>query len=224
LEWEFRIGQALPATDAVARFVTGLAMANNEWHRTMTLMPMTDPTEATPEERGLRIMLARQQAALCYEGITFVKAARRSSHVVTFMNDLNTGAKKHYADLSEATDKKSPFYLPWLRGHRNVTLHVPAVTPSKGERGVTLTEALTEAAGRLGRVSHDGTFRTVRFGFADVVAEEFLPWEEERDLMKHLSRALLALGGFAHEALDAYLEGLPLGVVQRIAEGEPAHR
>ena len=39
-------------------------------------MPMTDPTEATPEERGLGIMLARQQAASCYEGITFLKGAR----------------------------------------------------------------------------------------------------------------------------------------------------
>jgi hypothetical protein len=217
LEWEFSIGQALPATDTVARFVTGLAMANNEWHRTMALMPMTDPLEATPEERGLRIMLARQQAALCYEGITFIKAARRSSHVMTFMNSLKAEAKKHYSDLIEATDKKSPFYLPWLRGHRNVTVHVPAVTPFKGERGVTLTEALTEAAGRFGRVSHDGTAKAVRFGFADVVAEEFLPWEEERNLMKHLSRALLALGGFAHEAIDAYLNALPPGVVRRFA-------
>jgi hypothetical protein len=184
----------------------------------MALMPTSDPTEATPEERGLRMMLARQQAALCYEGITFIKASRRSSRVVTFMNGLDVGAKKHYADLIEATDKKSPFYLPWLRGHRNVTLHVPAVTPSRGEPGVTLTEALAEAAGRLGRISHDGTVKTLRFGFADVVAQEFLPWEEERDLMKHLSRALLALGGFAQKAISAYFKALPPGVVQRIAE------
>ncbi len=161
-------------------------------------------------------MLARQQAALCYEGIAFIKSARRSSRVVTFMSGLSAEAKKHYSDLIEATDKRSPFYLPWLRGHRNVTLHVPAVTPSKGEPGVTLTDALAEAAGRLGHISHDGTVKTVRFGFADVVAEEFLPWEEEDDLMKHLSRALLALGGFAHKAINAYFRALPADVVQRI--------
>lgn len=187
-------------------------------------MPTSDPTAVTPEERGLRIALARQQAALCYEGITFIKAARRSSRVVTFMNGLSTDTRKHYSDLIDATDKKSSFYLPWLRGHRNVTHHVPVVTPSKGEPGVTLTEALAEASGRLGRISRDGTVKTLRFSFADVVVEEFLPWEEEPDLMKHLSRALLALGGFSRNALSAYFKVLPPGVVQRIAEDETAHR
>jgi hypothetical protein len=54
----------------------------------------------------------------------------------------------------------------------------------------------------------------VRFGFTDAVSVQMLPWEDP-NVMKHLSRARLALGGFVHEAVDAYLNALPPGVVPR---------
>lgn len=77
-----------------------------------------------------------------------------------------------------------------------------------------LAISLREASRLSGYVSHEDTVGSVRFGFADVVSVHMLPWNDP-NVMKHLSRARMALGGFAHEAVDTYLKALPPGVVQQ---------
>jgi hypothetical protein len=62
---------------------------------------------------------------------------------------------------------------------------------------------------------HEDSVASVRFGFADVVSVQMLPWDDP-NIMKHLSRARLALGGFVHEAVEAYLRSLPTGVVRQV--------
>lgn len=215
MRYSFNIGEAFPSSDEVARFVTGLAMSNNEWHRSMAVMPQDDPAEATEEVRGARLMLARQQAATCYEAIDFIDSARRQfPQVASFIDGLGPEAQEHFSHIKEAVDPKSPFHLPWLRDHRNATMHVPELHPEKYKRGTEdMANALDKAAPLEGIVTHDDTVRTVRFGFADAVSVHLLPWDDP-DVMKHLSRARMALGGFVHEALEAYMRSLPPGVVK----------
>jgi hypothetical protein len=216
-EWRFTMDQAFPAADEIARFVVGLGLINNEWHRTMKLMPKDDPLDVTDDERGIRLMLARQQAATCHEAIDFIANARHHyPKIGEFIDSLSDEAKEHYRQFNEAAEPQSPYYLPWLREHRHVTLHVPELHPDRYVHGKdAIANALAEAGPLEGAVFHEGSVASVRFGFADVVSVQMLPWDDP-NVMKHLSRARLALGGFVHEAVEAYLLSLPHGVVRQV--------
>jgi hypothetical protein len=219
-EWIFKMEKAFPADDELARFIVGLGLINNEWHRTMELMPKDEPPEATDEARGVRLMLARLQAATCHEAIKFIATARKNypDTIGAFIDGLSAEGHEHYSQFNEASDPNSPFVLPWLRDHRNVTLHVPELSPSRYDGGNdAIANALRKAAPWPGKVSHEDTVRSVRFGFADVVSVQMLPWDEP-NVMKHLSRARLALGGFVHEAVETYLQALPADIVSRVQE------
>jgi len=69
----FKIGDAFPASDPVARFITGLAMTN-DWLRSLEEMFKLGDT---PEEAGRQMSLLRRQAALVHEAATFITDARR---------------------------------------------------------------------------------------------------------------------------------------------------
>ncbi len=212
--------QAFPASDEVGRFVVGLGLIVNEWHRTMELMPKDEPAESSENVRGIRLLLARQQAATCHEAIKFIADARHNyPKVGEFIDSLSADTREHYRQLKEAVDPDSEFHLSWLRDHRHVTLHVPELHPNRYAAGKdAIASALEKAAPLDGSVSHNDTAGSVRFGFADVVSVQMLPWDDP-NVMKHQSRARLALGGFAHEAVEAYLKALPEGVVGQV---EPA--
>lgn len=137
--------QAFPAADEIARFVVGLGLINNEWHRTMKLMPKDDPLDVTDDEHGIRLMLARQQAATCHEAIDFIANARHHyPKIGEFIDSLSDEAKEHYRQFNEAADSNSPYYLPWLREHRHVTLHVPELHPERYAHG---KDAIANALG-----------------------------------------------------------------------------
>ncbi len=214
--------RAFPADNEVARFVVGLGLVNNEWHRTMELMPKVEPAKATENERGIRLMLARMQAATCHEAIKFIAESRHFyPKIGEFIDSLSDEAQEHYRQLKEAADPASPFHLSWLRDHRNVTLHVPELHPAKYASGndviANALNAITEGTPQQGSVSHEDTVGSVRFGFADVVSVQMLPWDDP-NVMKHLSRARMALGGFVHEGVETYLLSLPPGIVRRVAD------
>ena len=71
----FKIGDAFPASDPVARFITGLAMISNDWLRSVEDMFKLEGD--TPEEIGRRASLFRRQVALVHEAATFITDARR---------------------------------------------------------------------------------------------------------------------------------------------------
>lgn len=219
-EWRFPMEQAFRPDNEVGRFIVGLALIANEWHRTMKLMPRVEPAAATDDERGIRLMLARTQAATCHEAMKFIAESRHFyPKIGEFIDGLNAQAQEHYRQLREAADPASPFHLSWLSEHRNVTVHVPELRPASYASGNdTIANALTaieEGTPQDGAVSHEETAGSVRFGFADVVSVQMLPWDDP-NVMTHLSRARIALGGFVHEAVETYLLALPAGVVRRV--------
>jgi hypothetical protein len=75
--YTFDIEKAFPEGDPVARFVTVLAMIINDWHRTMAMMPTSSGED--PETRGIRLMLARQEAAACFEAAKFIAKSASAS-------------------------------------------------------------------------------------------------------------------------------------------------
>jgi hypothetical protein len=92
----FKIGDAFPASDPVARFITGLAMISNDWLRSVEEMFSLGDT---PEEVGRRVSLFRRQAALVHEAATFMADARRMFPQVASFID---GSKRRHAIVASA--------------------------------------------------------------------------------------------------------------------------
>jgi hypothetical protein len=129
----FVIGEAFPASDPVARFVTVLAMISNDWLRLFELMRGTLETEA-----GLHLLLFRQQAALHHEAADFIRIARRRFHaeVDVFVRRLAPSARENCERVVGGIDSRSAHYLgAWVEEHRNVTFHYPTLHPEKARAG-----------------------------------------------------------------------------------------
>jgi hypothetical protein len=88
----FKIGDAFPASDPVARFLTGLAMISND--SLCSVEDMFKLKGDMPEEIGRRISLFRRQEALVHEAATFITDARRMfPQVASFINGLEVKAR-----------------------------------------------------------------------------------------------------------------------------------
>jgi len=206
------IADAFPESDPVARFVTVLAMVVNDWHRTMQMMAaiaLSDPNSEVPEARGIKLMLARQEAAGCFEATKFVADSRkRFPEIETFVKGLGADAQQYIAAVEATVDKNSPEYQAWLEDHRNVTSHYPELVR---ERYVAGKEEIANALKRTakknvrGTVTVGDTDRTLRFHYADEVAVHLLPdIADNPDLLSKLAEARVAAGRFAGLAFAAY--------------------
>jgi hypothetical protein len=142
--------EAFPASDPVARFITGLAMISNDWLRSLEEMfKLSD----TPEETGRRISLFRQQAALVHEAATFITDARRMfPQVASFLDGLEPTARNGCKRLIAAVDPNSPEYPgEWLEDHRNVTHHYPKMHPEAAKHGWSGGDGLRTGSSRRHR-------------------------------------------------------------------------
>jgi hypothetical protein len=212
-ESTFNIGAACPADNAVARFVTVLGIVNNEWHRSMYLMNLT---QDDPDGAGIRLQLTRSQAASLLEATKFVTDSRkRFPEVEAFVNGLDANAQQNLDRLSAALDPNSPHFMDWLKDHRDVTNHFPKLHPAAYANGdEEIANALANAAPHTGTITTGETQAKERFGFADGVAVQLLPdIVKNPDEIKKLSAARIALGAFVRAAIAAYMHGLPAGVV-----------
>jgi len=205
----FVIGDRFSASDPVARFVVVLAMIWNEWNRSTALMPKVDPSEARDEDRGVRLMLTRQQAAAFIEAAEWIEKSRRlfPNDIGPFLDRLGAEAKDHLQRALAALEPKSEHYLDWLKDHRNVTAHFPKLHPLAHANGdEEIGNALGAAADLVGSVDVAETYAKTRFHFADVVSVQLLPdITENPDEIKKLSEASIALGFFAFRAIETYL-------------------
>lgn len=210
----FKIGEGFPADDPVARFITVLAMISNDWLRSINdLITLEDSTDL--DAGGRRVALFRQQAALHHEAASFIRSAkRRFPQVETFVSTLPVEAREEFDQVSGGVDPASPHYHgDWLANHRNVTFHYPEMHPEKAGHGQEeITEAL-QAAGDLESFIEAGDhFGSVRFSFADEVAAQWLPADDDlEEILVKLREAALALARFAQRAAEAYLESRPPG-------------
>ena len=102
----FRVGDAFPATDAVARFITVVAIMSNDWLRLESQILKVDRTD--PDEGGIRVMSFRQQAALYHEAASFITDARRMwPEVAAFIDGLDDEARQHCERVIGGIDSRS---------------------------------------------------------------------------------------------------------------------
>jgi hypothetical protein len=212
--YTFSIADAFPANDPVARFVTVLAMVINDWHRTMEMMVTAsaeDPEGKQAETRGIRLMLARQEAAACFEATKFIDNARkRFTEIEAFVQSLGPEAQEYIDAVEAAADRRSPERLGWLEDHRNVTSHYPELSREKHAAGnEEIANALMKTASidLHGTVTIGETDHSLRFHYADEVAVQLLPdVTKNPELIKKLADARMAIGRFAGLAFAAYRE------------------
>jgi hypothetical protein len=207
----FKIGDAFPASDPVACFITGLGMVSNDWLRSLEEMFKLGDT---PEEVGRRISLFRRQTALVHEAASFITDARRMfPQVANFIDGLEAKARTGCERVIRAVDPKSPEYLgEWLEEHRNVTHHYPKMHPEAAKHGQEeMANALAQAADIESTIDSGRYFGEARFRFADEVGVQLLPPLEDRTWMEDLRDVAMALADFAQRAAQAYLEARPAG-------------
>jgi len=160
-------------------------------------------------------MSFRQQAALHHEAADFITdAERRFPDVKAFIEGLEQEAQDECAQVTGGIDPKSPHYLgDWLADHRNVTFHYPEMHTDKAAHGKEeILQALRDAATLEGTITARDSFGTVRFGFADDVAVQWLlDVETQVHLIEQLRESVLALARFAQRSAGAYLRSRPEG-------------
>ena len=216
----FKIGDAFPASDPVARFITGLAMISNDWLRSLDHMFKLEGD--TPEEKGRRVSLFRRQAALVHEAATFITDARRMfPQVATFIDGLEVKARDDCEHVIGAVDTGSVHYLGgWLEEHRNVTHHYPKMHSAAAEHGKEeMANALAAAADIESTIDSGQRFGDARFRFADEVGVQLLPPLEDPSWVERLRDTAMALAELAQRAAQTYLEARPAGTftVERTA-------
>jgi hypothetical protein len=229
-EYTFRIGDAIPATDPVARFVAVLAMIYNDWRRTMASMAVAG---RDPDRMGIRLLRFRQLVGYSHEATKFLKDSRERypDTVDKFVRRLNEEALNEYDKVFTALAPVEQ----WARRQRNVTFHYPVMVPKKVEAGRDpFANALAAAAADkdTSSATFGPRYRDVRFDFADAIAVHLLgfklPEQEDEfsELVQALREAHLALGHFVLAVVSTYLGWLPPGVtssqVPRSMSGPPA--
>lgn len=121
----FKIGEAFPADDPVARFITGLAMISNDWLRSLEDMFGLEGESA--EETGRRVSLfvdrprwstKRRRSSLMLAGC--------SRPVARFVDGLDTETRDRCERLIAAVDRAPR--ATWATGWR-ATATSPTTTP-----------------------------------------------------------------------------------------------
>jgi hypothetical protein len=208
-----KIGDAFPASDPVARFVTVLAMVSNDANRSID--ELLEVEDGPPDSGARRMMLFRQQASFFFEAATFIGEARsRFPEIRDFIAGLPQEARDECAHVVGGIDPSSSYYVgDWLRNHRNVTFHYSEMHPDKAAHGKEeITKALEDAAELPGTVYVSDELGGVRFWFADEVVAQWLPPDESKPAtIITLRDALMALVRFTQRAFAAYQSHRPDG-------------
>jgi hypothetical protein len=188
----FTIGDAFPASDPVAEFVTLLAMMSNDTLRLLSRVPF--PGGYYFDAPELRIVSLRVQAALQHEAAEAIRTTRAfSQDVRDFLNSLPSAARNDLEFVIR--DEPGGFSAPDPAG------------PDLGEErayGGDVASALAAAAGIEGAITSQGPDEILRFDFADEIAERMLP-ADDLALATRLHDDALALARLARAAVNEYV-------------------
>jgi hypothetical protein len=217
----FKIGEAFPADDPLARWMTVCAMAANDlllvnrW-----LIPKLKEEE--PSEPYESTYLGRLAAAHLFEAATFLKKSdKRLPAVHGLVAGLSDDAQVAYAELLAIGDGGSGKFYGQLKHARNMVFHYQALIQGESEDYEHLKLAM---AGHATDEEEQGIQRGkiedipppitgFRSFFADDVATEMLlPGDTEKDfgtfvgtLAEHIGRYMV----FLKAAFNAYTHTRP---------------
>jgi len=214
----FKIGDAFPADDPIARWTTALAMAANDVVYLNVRMIEGD----LPAE--LNIYYFRLVASHFIEAVDWIGDTRHTwAEIDEFIRSLDEDSQARCDRLLAFADKKHPLHET-LRRSRNTLFHYPAMHPEKERAGAEeLANALTDAKELEGWIEDGGHYATFRATFADTVALQFLTGREEQaiELADELNEPVFELVEFAMAVLLAQLRRTPKHKTHLWREGEP---
>ena len=219
----FKIGEAFPADDQLARWMTIYAMALNDlllinrW-----LIPrLQDEVTTEPHET---FHLGRLAAAHLFEAATFLrKSNKRLAVVREFVAKLDEEPRAAYADLLKIGDGGQGKFAKQLKHARNMVFHYQALLTGQGEEHERLKQAMRGHAddereqgitrGKVEDIPPPLTgFRSL---FADDIATEMLlPEDTEQEMSsflgnvaEHSARLMI----FGKPAFNQYTHTRPAG-------------
>jgi hypothetical protein len=199
---EFEIGEAFPADDPVARWLTALSISHNDIrHGNLRLVEPDQPAH----EAIYYFRLVASHFKEIAEDLD--QAYADWPEVKQFVDGLPTDA---LADFRTVLEVASNLEVD-LGRLRNTSFHYPQLDKRKAAKGrEKLQQAMQNAAGLSSRITVGPRFGDVRLDFADEVVVQFIGEDDvARPLMHQLQQGVLAFWRFCHHALDAYLRALP---------------
>jgi hypothetical protein len=186
------MGDALPASDTVARFVARLAMLSNDTLRLLSQLPPVRAYYFDESRRGVTSL--RLQASLRREVINVIQSSCRDDiAVIRFVASLPVAARR---DLACVLGRVSLVEGSFASSG--------GAAEADSAPTVALEEALRGSADEEVTFSAFGAGFFLRFDFADVIAER-LALEPDGDCVAELTDAALALGRFAEATVTAYV-------------------
>lgn len=221
----FEIGEAFPAEDPVARFVTMLAVICNDVVRTAEEMARVDLNRSR-EEQARQVRIIRWLLATHFEAVDFIKESeRRNRGPIAKLLARSPEAEVMLRRVLETTNPSSERYFgASLKTARNTTFHYSTVDPNTVRHGTEdVFNALTSAADATDTIEARGTHvRDLRFWFADQVVLEWLPpINEQGELINRIMAANDELIHFTEHVVALHLTALPTGVVMWEIEPPP---
>lgn len=214
----FKIGDAFPADDPIARWATVLGMAANDAvHLNVRMIEGDLPPE-------LMVYYFRLVASHFIEAVEWIGRTRRTwPEINEFIGSLDQDSQARLDRLLAFTDKTHPLY-DTLRRSRNTLFHYPVIHPERERAGAEeLANALNEAKELRGWIEHGEPYATFRATFADTVALQLLSAssEETTELADQLKGAVGELVKFTTAVVMARLRQIPPHQTQLWRQGEP---
>jgi hypothetical protein len=214
----FRIGDAFPADDPVARWATVLSMAtNNAIYLNVRLVEGDLPPEQT-------LYYFRLIAAHFFEIATWLKETRKPwPEIDELVNSLDKDAQERYDNIVAFASQKHPLHKR-LSESRSTIFHYPAMHPAREAAGAEeLANAMREAKQSVGWIEGGDAYATFRAAFADEIALQFLATtdEETEGVMDALHGPVFELVELTEAVLLAHLKTLPTDATTIWRKGEP---
>lgn len=214
----FKIGDAFPARDPIARWTTALAMVAND---VVYLNVRMIEADLPPE---LNIYYFRLLASHFIEAVDWIGQTRHKwGEIDEFVRSLDEDSQASCDRLLAFADRKHPLHET-LRRSRNTLFHYPVIHPEKEKAGAEeLANALTDAKDSEGWIEDGGHYATFRATFADTVALSFLTGSEDEtsELANQLNAPVFELVEFATDVLLAQLKRTPKDKKRLWRQGEP---
>jgi hypothetical protein len=211
----FRIGDAFPADQPIARFVVVFLLALND------LLPRN---ERLTEERDdklpphERVYLARLVGSHLFELATFLdEAPHQFQEIDRFLDGLPQEAQQQRQTLVAVAKGKPGGFAEKLERLRNNFTHYPRLIGAAPERE-ELSKALVEHAGREGEIRVGELFKDFRAHFAyDIAAELTLADEDAEPFVREMAELSAEAMNFAYFVIGAYTGGMPEGTFEKLS-------
>ncbi|MCW2783370.1 MAG: hypothetical protein JWR35_3821 [Marmoricola sp.] len=207
----FRIGDAFPADDPIARWATVVSMAIND---TIYVNVRMIEGDLPPE---LDLYYFRLVAGHFIEVCTWLaETPAQWPEVQTFLDGLPDDARNMLAELQAFASQRHPLHSTLTRS-RNTLFHYPTLHPARDEAGVEeLANAMREASDLHSSLESGKDWASFRARFADEVAVQFVSTDQAktRELFDSLQGPMFSLVEFGQAVLLEHLKRLDPAVVQ----------